>query len=82
MSGTSEQPLTADIIGNEIRRHRKAAGLTQKNLADFAGIGKTAVFDIEKGKPTARLKTLLSVLNVLNMRLQLNCPLPKEDEHA
>lgn len=33
-----------------IRGHRKKAGLTQKELADLAGLGKTVIFDIEKGK--------------------------------
>ena len=45
------------------------AGLTQKELADLAGVGKTVVFDIEHGKETVRLKTLMKVLKALNINL-------------
>ncbi|NCC52484.1 MAG: transcriptional regulator [Spartobacteria bacterium] len=58
----------------EVKRHRKAAGLTQSGLAALAGIGKTSVFDIEKGKPGIRLETLLAVLMVLNMTIRLEGP--------
>ncbi len=58
-----------------IHDHRKAAGLTQKELADLAGIGKATVFDIEKGKETVRMENLLKVLEVLNLHLSLESPL-------
>ena len=41
--------------------HRKKSGLTQKQLADIAGVGKTVVFDVEKGKRTVQLSTLLNI---------------------
>ena len=47
-------------------------------MADLAGIGKTSVFDIEKGKPTARLATLTAILTVLNIDLVLAGPLMEE----
>ena len=58
-----------------IRMHRKAAKLSQLQLADLAGVGKTVVFDIEKGKETVKLKTLLKILKVLNIEMQLTSPL-------
>jgi y4mF family transcriptional regulator len=61
--------------GNVIRFHRKCSGLSQNDLADLAGVGKTAVFDIEKGKTTIRLNTLVCVLKALNMSLDLKGPL-------
>ena len=67
----------AHQIGTAVRAHRKAASLTQKELADLAEIGKTAVFDIEAGKQTVRLATLFRVLHVLNIRLRLDSPLEK-----
>ena len=60
-----------------IRMHRKAAKLSQLQLAEMAGVGKTAVFDIEKGKETVRLNTLRKILKVLNIRVQLVSPLMK-----
>jgi HTH-type transcriptional regulator / antitoxin HipB len=66
-----EPQILADII----RKHRKAAGLSQLQLAEMAGIGKTAVFDLEKGKETVQLNTLRKILLVLNIKVQLTSPL-------
>ena len=62
-------------LGEAVREHRKAAGLTQVELARLAGVGKTVVFDIEHGKPTVRLATMLHVLDALNLRLDWHSPL-------
>jgi len=62
-------------IGDVVHYHRSKSGLTQKELADLAGIGKTAVFDIEHGKQTVQLETLLNVFNVLNISISLESPL-------
>ena len=67
--------MDAAEIGSVIRFHRKQAGLTQKECARLAGIGKTALFDVEKGKATSQLSTVLAVCDVLNMSLELAGPL-------
>ncbi len=64
-----------DSPGALLRACRKKSGITQIELARLAGVGKTAVFDIEKGKTTVRLDTLLRVLAVVNIRLELHSPL-------
>jgi HTH-type transcriptional regulator/antitoxin HipB len=58
-----------------VRFHRRRADLTQAELAALARVGKTVIFDIERGKRTVRLETLLRVLDVLNMRLEWQSPL-------
>lgn len=65
-------------IGELLKHHRKRAGLTQLALADLAGVGKTTVFDIEHGKVTVQLDSLLAVLEVLNMRIELSGPFSSE----
>jgi y4mF family transcriptional regulator len=62
------------ILATVIKKHRKAAGLSQLQLAEMAGIGKTVVFDIEKGKETIQLDTLRKIMNVLNIKVQLTSP--------
>ena len=69
-------------IGRAVRFHRKKAKLTQKELAMLADIGKTAVFDIEKGKTSVRLSTLLAVLNVLNIQMKFVGPLMHRFEES
>jgi transcriptional regulator with XRE-family HTH domain len=66
--------LEPQILAEIIRKHRKAAGLSRLQLAEMAGIGKTAVYDIEKGKETIQLDTLRKILVVLNINVQLTSP--------
>ncbi|MGF1584800.1 MAG: type II toxin-antitoxin system Y4mF family antitoxin [Bacteroidales bacterium] len=63
-----------DLLAEIVRKHRKMAGLSQLQLAEMAGVGKTVVYDIEKGKATIRLDTLRKILSVLNIRVQLTSP--------
>ncbi len=67
--------MDASDIGGLIRYHRKRSGLTQKELGTLSGVGKTAVFDIEKGKLSVRLDTLLKLMNVLNIQIEFQSPL-------
>ena len=62
-------------IATIIRNHRKAANLTQLRLAELAGVGKTVVFDIEKGKETIKIQTLRKILKVLNIEMRFTSPL-------
>jgi HTH-type transcriptional regulator/antitoxin HipB len=70
--------VSVDLIGEAVRYHRRRGGLSQRDLADLAGVGKTSVFDIEKGKPTVRLATLVAVLSVLNVKIAIEGPLMDE----
>jgi HTH-type transcriptional regulator / antitoxin HipB len=54
---------------------RKQAGLSQLELAEHAGVGKTVVYDIEHGKKTVKLETLYNVLSVLNIKIRFESPL-------
>ncbi|MGK0184230.1 MAG: HTH-type transcriptional regulator/antitoxin HipB, partial [Halioglobus sp.] len=44
-------------IAKLILFHRKRAGLSRIQLAELAGIGKTAVYDVEHGKESVKLNT-------------------------
>lgn len=61
-------------IAEIVRYYRKQSGLSQQKLATLAGVGKTALFDIEKGKETVQLNTLLKVFEVLNIKIQFETP--------
>ena len=62
------------LLASVIKKHRKAARLSQIQLAELAGVGKTVIFDIEKGKETVQLNTLRKILNVLNIKVELSSP--------
>lgn len=65
-----------DEIALAVKTYRKANGLTQAELADLAGVGKTSVFDIEKGKASVQFDTLLAILQALNIEIKLIPPFP------
>lgn len=62
-------------LAEVVRLHRKAAKLSRVQLAELAGVGKTVVYDIEKGKETVQLDTLRKILKVLNIKIVLTSPL-------
>ncbi len=67
-------------IGETIQTVRKQSGLTQKGLADLAGVGKTTVFDVENGKNSIRFSNILKICRVLNIRLKTKDPFGNETE--
>lgn len=66
-------------LANMVLKVRKHAGLTQKELADLAGVAKNLVYELEKGKMTIRYSNLLKVLNVLNITINFTLPLGVTD---
>jgi HTH-type transcriptional regulator / antitoxin HipB len=62
-------------IANIIKMHRKSAKLSRVQLAEMAGVGKTVIYDIEKGKESVRLDTMQKILKVLNIKMQFTSPL-------
>lgn len=69
--------MNIDQLSEVIRMHRKKSGLTQKGLADLAGVGKTVIYDIEKGKETIQFDTIKKILSVLNIKIKFESPLMK-----
>ena len=55
--------------------HRKKTGLSRVDLAKLAGVNKKVIFEIEHGKKTVQLDTLLKVFNVLNIHITFSSPL-------
>ena len=60
----------AQLVARIIER-RQALGLTQKQLAERAGLKQAAVARLESATTMPRVDTLLRVSNSLNMQLSL-----------
>lgn len=58
-------------LAEAIRTRRKSLGLTQIELARFAGCGPDFVYDVEAAKPTLRLDKLVDLLTILGLELRL-----------
>ena len=52
-------------LGAAVLSTRQKLGLTQPQLALVAGVGVRFIVELEAGKPTVRLETLLKVLHAL-----------------
>lgn len=65
-------------LGMQIRETRKKTKLSQAELARYAGVGKTVVYDIEHGKTSVQLNSLLKILHVLNMKITVISPVDRE----
>jgi transcriptional regulator with XRE-family HTH domain len=52
-------------MGHFVKHHRLQQNITQKNLAEKAGINRTTLSDLELGK-RSQLITLIQVLRILN----------------
>lgn len=68
-------------IANIVLYYRKQSGLSQQQLATLADVGKTVIFDIEKGKESIQLNTLLKVLDVLNIKMKFETPFPQTTDN-
>ena len=58
-----------------VRLHRKTMGLSQLELANLAGVGKTVIYDVEHGKKTVQMDTMNKILSALNISVHYKSPL-------
>ena len=65
-----EEPIALEI-GRRVRDAREALGLRQDELALAAGVSTRLVHQIESGKPTSRLDSIVRVLGALGLTLEV-----------
>jgi HTH-type transcriptional regulator / antitoxin HipB len=61
----------AEALGATVRTHRERLGLRQDELALAAGVSTRVVHQIENGKPTSRLDSIVPVLDALGLSLAI-----------
>lgn len=55
--------------GEEIKIRRKTLAISQRDLAEMAGVGLATIKDIERGKGNPSLSTISRILDVLGMEV-------------
>jgi HTH-type transcriptional regulator / antitoxin HipB len=65
---------TSQDIGRLVRETRKGLGVTQKELALTSGTGLRFIIELEKGKETAEIGKVLTILQTLGIQLTLTPP--------
>jgi len=58
-----------DQLGELVRARRRANGMSQRELAELAGVGVRFISELERGKPTVRVDVTNAVLAVFGKRL-------------
>lgn len=53
----------------EIKLRRKTLAISQRDLAEMAGVGLATIKDIERGKGNPSLSTISRILDVLGMEV-------------
>jgi transcriptional regulator with XRE-family HTH domain len=59
------------MFGEVIKKYRKERNLTQRELAEKAGLSVRAITEIERGERNGRPKTLEKIFNVLGIEVIL-----------
>lgn len=60
----------SDSLVKFVKAKRRGLGLTQRDLADRAGVGLRFIRDLEQGKPTLRLDKVNQVLALFGHRME------------
>lgn len=62
----------AKTLGNELRRERNRQHLTQKQLAERAGLRQATISAVEGGKPRTELRVVFDIMAALGLQLTLS----------
>ncbi|HEV3322253.1 MAG TPA: helix-turn-helix transcriptional regulator [Solirubrobacteraceae bacterium] len=62
---------TAASVGPAIRHYREAAGLTQEQLAEMAGLNRSYLSELEQGRETEQMRRIIRLLKLLGVRATL-----------
>ena len=66
--------LDVTTIGQIVRDERKKLGLRQDELAAASGVGLRFIVELERGKTTAQIGKVITVLAALGCELQIRRP--------
>ena len=61
--------MNMKTLGIQIKERRKALKITQKELADLAGISINTVVAAERGQGDPKISPYLAICNVLGLKL-------------
>jgi len=73
-----EQELRLELLGDAIKKARKAKHMTQEQLGDLVGVQKSQIAKIENSTTDARFSTVLRVFEALKAKVNFTVEL--EDE--
>lgn len=66
----SESINSMQDLGDLVRRRRKEVGMSQRELAGFAGVGTRSVSQVEGGKATTQADVIFRLTRALGIELE------------
>jgi len=70
-----EQELRIELLGDAIKKARKAKRLTQEQLGELVGVQKSQIAKIENSTTDARFSTVLRVFEALKAKVNFTVEL-------
>lgn len=61
--------MDAEMLAKAVRAARKEARLTQKELAELAGVAERTLRDLERGTGNPSFAAVVGITNVLGLRM-------------
>lgn len=58
-------------IGQLLRQKREEQGLNQKEFAEVAGVGNRIVSEVERGKPTAQIGKVITLIKFAGLSIYI-----------
>ncbi len=74
MPRTHASEVAAKVLGDEVRRARAEAGLSQVELARRLGISRSYVSNLEAGRVNVTVGQLANIAGALKVGLQIRLP--------
>jgi predicted transcriptional regulator len=72
-----EQELRIELLGDAIKKARKAKHLTQEQLGELVGVQKAQISKVENSATDARFATILKVFEALGAKVKFNVEIDK-----
>ena len=73
-----EQELKIELLGEAIKKARKAKKLTQEQLGELVGVQKSQIAKIENSTTDARFSTVMKVFQALKAKVNFTVQLEEE----
>ena len=73
-----EQDLKLELLGEAIKKARKAKHLTQEQLGELVGVQKAQISKVENSATDARFATILKVFDALEAKVKFSVEIDKE----
>ena len=73
-----EQELRLELLGDAIKKARKAKHMTQEQLGELVGVQKSQIAKIENSTTDARFSTILKVFAALKVKVNFTVELENQ----